>query len=115
MILCKLFKFFEETIIVFILSVLFGILLDYIMPTLNTSKYILELLIECYFHILLIILFVYLIINVIKKIAFIKCHNFDTYNRLHLEIILAVIFYTTQIKLFDKLDYIVKIIIETNK
>ncbi len=112
MIFCTLLESLQNTFILFVLSILFGILLDYIMPKLDNSKHILELLVECYFHMLLIILLVYLIDYIIRKVPIIGCNYSKKRNMMYVEVIFAVIFYSTQTKLFNKLDYIVKTIIK---
>ena len=112
MIFCTLLESLQNTFILFVLSILFGILLDYVMPKLDNSKHILELLVECYFHMLLIILLVYFIDYIILLIPIIRCNNSKKRDMKYMAIIFAVIFYTTQNKLFNKLDYIVKTMIK---
>ena len=102
---CTIIENAQRTLILFILTITFGILINYTMPPLNNKKPTIYLFIECYFHILIIILAVYIIKFLIRKIPIFSCSNVYHQTIKYTEIIFTVIFSTTQLKLFKKLNY----------
>ena len=104
--LTQLFEIIQYSVLYIVICLITGIYLDYLFPDLNKNKSTLNILLELSFQSVIVALAVFYIRKVTKVIPLMitaSGYNSDSHDYSG-EVVIAIVFFTTQKKILDKIN-----------